>query len=400
MAATLDTIQKELEGQRVLLDEFKKTNEEKLQAKADGKTIVDLQAKLDKLNDAMAENAAKIDTLQQTLAEKNTATAIHSVSQEMKDFSNFIKKGIVNAVSVGTNGNGGYAVPEEIDREIERLAVGNSALAELVTIKSNVPAGYHKLVDLKGTAVTHSTEFQIINQTDTSTLVKVSPIWGKIEAKPYISQEALDDIFFNVEEWVNESVEEAIQDQLEVDLMSGAGSSGVTKGLLQYTMSTDVDGTREFGQFQYIASGASGAFPSTNPGDGIDKLIDLQTQLKAAYGKKACWLVSAATKGAVRKMKDSQGNYYWEPSIVLGAPEVLLGKALYVSDAMPSVGTANAYAVAYGDFKRALRLCFTGKVVVLRDPYTHAPNLQFVFSKRYGLMVNNSEAIKFLKLSA
>lgn len=397
--ATLESIQNELESQRSLIEQFNKANEEKLNAKANNQSIVDIQTKLDAIHAEMEENAAKLDALQQKQAENNTASAIADTKKEFKNFADFVKKGIVNEVKTSTDGAGGYAVPEEIDRQIEKLASNASAFTSLCTIK-NVGKGYSKLVDVKGIAVAHGTELEIIEQTATSALVKVSPVWGKIEAKPYISQEALEDMFFDPSQWVIEGVNEKTEDQLEPDCISGAGSSGATKGMLAYTMSTDADGVRAFGSFQYIASGVSGAFPSTNPGDGIDKLIDLQGELKAAHDRNASWLVAPATRTAMRKMKDSNGDYYWQPATVLGAPEIFLGKPLFVSASMPAVGTANAYAVAYGDFKRAFQLCFTGKTFLLRDIYTKAPNVQFVINKRYGLMVNNSEAIKFLKLSA
>lgn len=400
MTVTLDTVLNALEDQRQIFAEFKRTQEEKNTA-----NFVDVATKLTNINDAMVKQAEKIDRLELAYAEGKTQAAKTNVSAKMKALKDFMLSGdgkaYMNAVNVGTNSAGGYAVPEEIDAEVEKLAIESNVLMQLCDVK-NTSAGYHKIIDLKkGTEVVNSVELQIISNTDTGTIAKVSPVWGKLEAKPIISREAIEDMMFNPEEWVTESVLEVMEDTLETELLNGAGTSGATKGLLAYNMADTDDGTRAFQSFQFVKTGVAGGFLPTSVENGtnpVDTFFDVEGKLKSAYLNGACYLMNSATRTAVRKFKDAQARFIWEPKLTLGAPEVLNGYPLYVSHAMPGIAD-DSLAVAFGNFKRALRVCLIPGTLIIRDEYSKKPNIEYDISKRYGLMVKNSEAIKFIKLA-
>jgi HK97 family phage major capsid protein len=104
------------------------------------------------------------------------------------------------------------------------------------------------------------------------------------------------------------------------------------------------------------------------------------------------------TVGNVRKMKDGQGHYQWQPSSQLGQPATFLGYPIADDDNMPDVANA-AYPAAFGDFKRGYIIVDRVGVRVLRDPYTSKPNVLFYTTKRVGGGVQNFEAIKLLKIT-
>ena len=80
-----------------------------------------------------------------------------------------------------------------------------------------------------------------------------------------------------------------------------------------------------------------------------DELIDLFYSLKAPYRRNAVWVLNDSTIKAIRKLKDNQGQYLWQPSPTAGAPDLLLGKPVRTSAYMPAIA-ADAKTVAFGDF--------------------------------------------------
>jgi HK97 family phage major capsid protein len=100
----------------------------------------------------------------------------------------------------------------------------------------------------------------------------------------------------------------------------------------------------------------------------------------------------------LRKLKDGQGNYIWQPSLVAGQPATLAGYALTEVNDMPDVAT-NALSIAFGDFKRAYKILDRIGVRVLRDPFTNKPYVSFYTTKRVGGGLENPECMKFMKIA-
>jgi HK97 family phage major capsid protein len=197
-------------------------------------------------------------------------------------------------------------------------------------------------------------------------------------------------------------VAEEMMEDLETEFVSGDGQLNATKGFLSYLTADTADGVRPFGTLQFIKTGVDGNLAALDADTGVspaDKLIDLQTALKEKHHAGAIWLMNRSVKGTVRKIKDNDGNYVWQPRLTLSEPETLLGYQLRTSHAMPAAAT-NSLSIAFGDFKRGITIVIRPGMYVVRDNVTKAPNIRFVFSKRYGLMLRNSEAIKLLKFAA
>jgi HK97 family phage major capsid protein len=110
-------------------------------------------------------------------------------------------------------------------------------------------------------------------------------------------------------------------------------------------------------------------------------------------------MMNDATQEVVRKFKDTEGNYIWRPGLAEGQPPLLLGKPVATDDNFPDVG-ANAFPIAFGDYKRGYLIVDRFGIRVLRDPYTKKPYTLFYTTKRVGGGVQNYEAIKLLKVAA
>ena len=136
-------------------------------------------------------------------------------------------------------------------------------------------------------------------------------------------------------------------------------------------------------------------FPSTSP---VDPLIDLTYALKAGYRQNGVFVMNRKTQSAIRKLKDTQGDYLWQPPAVAGGRASLLSFAVVEAEDMPDIA-ANSYSVAFGDFLRGYLVVDRQGVRVLRDPYSAKPYVLFYTTKRVGGGVQNFDAIKLLKFA-
>lgn len=106
--------------------------------------------------------------------------------------------------------------------------------------------------------------------------------------------------------------------------------------------------------------------------------------------------MNSTTLGAVRKLKDSTGNYLWSPSLIAGQPSQILGYGVEENADIPDIATGNI-SVAFGNWKRGYLIVDRMGTRVLRDPYTNKPYVHFYTTKRVGGMLQDSLAIKLLK---
>jgi len=192
--------------------------------------------------------------------------------------------------------------------------------------------------------------------------------------------------------WLASEVGITFAEQEGAAFISGNGVRR-PRGLLTYP--TVANASYDWGSIGYVVTGAAAAFATSNPADAM---IDLYYALKAGYRNGATWLTSDAVMATIRKFKDGQGNYLWAPPTGVDMPATILGKPVATDDNMPALG-ANAFPVAFGDFRRAYLILDRVGIRVLRDPYTSKPNVKFYTTKRVGGGLANFEAVKLLKCS-
>jgi HK97 family phage major capsid protein len=145
-------------------------------------------------------------------------------------------------------------------------------------------------------------------------------------------------------------------------------------------------------RYEYIATGSS---PITTA-PTMDDLIDLQVALRRPYQPNAKWTMNSTTMGQLRKLKDSNNQYLWQPSTQQGTPDLLLGKPVFIWEDMANYG-ANALPVAYGDFRRAYTFAKIGGMSMIRDEVTVPGFTNFLLAQRAGGIPRNNDAVKFLQ---
>lgn len=299
------------------------------------------------------------------------------------------------AVSTGTGSAGGFAVPEMLSNTIMRELVEISPLRQLVDVTQVGTPDYKRLVDVGGATYGWVGEGDTRTETDTPGLVEVAPTFGMIYAYPKATEESLEDIFFNVEQWLIDSALEGFAAGEENAIVNGNGTKKPT-GFLNGTPTADKDGTRAFGVLQFKASGAAGGFAAADPGDA---LIKMQYDLKKGYRTNARYLMNKSTAGEVMLFKDGDGNYLWQPASVLGQPDRFKGYAVAETEEMPDVA-ADAFPVAFGDFKAGYLLADLVGLRLTKDDITTPGYVKWYIRRRIGGIVQKSEAIKLLKIAA
>lgn len=387
---------------KALFEQFKAANDERIkQIEAKGHADPLLENKVDNINAALTALETEITKLKATNAGGGISDEERAKSAYRESFNAFARRGDVQAsLSVGSDPDGGYSVPIEIDSNIlalERDAVVMRRLANVVTLGT---PNYTKLVNKHGATSGWVGETDARGETGTPSLAALTPFWGEIYANPGATQQMLDDSSFNVEAWL---ANELVMDFAAAENTKFINGTGILcpKGILAYTMATTADKTRAFGTIQYVKTGAAATFATTSATvSPADALVDMQTALKPVFANNATFLMASATLGTIRKFKNAvEGNYIYQPGIALGQSATLLGKPIEIDEEMPALG-ANNFPVAYGDFKRGYTICDRIGTRVLRDPFTNKPYVMFYTTKRVGGFVTDSNAFKVLKCEA
>lgn len=289
--------------------------------------------------------------------------------------------------------SGGYVVPLETERAIERRLMTVSPMREIATVRTVAGGVFRKPVSTAGVASGWVAETAARPETDPATLALLEFPAADLYANPAATQALLDDAMLDLDEWLAAEVEDAFAAQETQAFVNGDGTNK-PKGFLSYT--TVADASQVWGQVGYVASGAAGGFASTSP---ADKLIDLVYAPKAQYRPNGRFVMNRKTVSAIRKFKDGDGNYIWQPAQRLGETASLLGYPVSEIETMPDVA-ANSLSIAFGDFRRGYLIVDRAGVRVLRDPYSAKPYVLFYTTKRVGGGVQNFDAIKVMKFAA
>ncbi len=312
-------------------------------------------------------------------------------------FGGFVRSGAtveMKAFTGVTGDAGGYAVPKEIDGQIDAVLKAASPIRSIANVVKVGSAGYRKLMTTGGTPSGWAAETAARPETATPVFTELSPPMGELYANPAASQAMLDDAAFDVEEWLAGEIAAEFAKAEGAAFVAGSGTNR-PKGFLSAPVAATADAGRAFGTLQYLASGAAGDF-GANP---QERLIDLVQSLRAPYRQGASFVMNAATLARIRKFKTTDGAFVWQASLSAGQPATLLGYPVVEAEDMPDIA-ANALSIAFGNFRMGYLIAERSETQILRDPYSNKPFVHFYATKRIGGCVSNSEAIKVMKFAA
>ena len=411
-------------------DEFKKTNDERLDAEAKGNEAraKELGEKLDRIEADIASDEKKKRELERLDAitmerieileaanDRPKGTIQEKLKSEHKDaFMSWFRSGgkcreseskmrdvelrakDVKDVTIGVAIAGGFALPEEIAQSVDKLLLKQSDILNEVRSAQVGTSDYKELLTIHGGNSSWVGETATRSATGTPELREITPTWGELYAYPQISEWSAQDLFFNVEGWLVEDIADGMGKALDLSIWSGNGTNKPT-GLIN-SVPTAVSDTaspdRADAVFQFIPTDS--ASPQAF---GVDDVIDLVYGLNRAYRNGAKFGCNSVTQGALRKLKSSNGDYYWQPALQAGQPASLLGYDVFTYEDMADPTTADGFYLGFGDWRRAYTLVHRNNLAITSEGITKPGYIRFYVRRRYAGIVANNDALKFLKLA-
>ncbi len=381
---------------------FKETNDQRL-GEIERRMSADVVTteKLDRINRALDDYKSTVDQLVLKASRPQRGGSFPrtgAASEHKGAFDSYMRHGETQnlrrleekALSVGSDADGGYLVPEEVEAGVMRALRETSPIRAISGVRQVSANTYKKPFAITGAATGWVAETGTRAQTSTPTLAELAFPTMELYAMPAATQTLLDDSAVNIDEWVAEEVRIAFAEQENTAFVTGDGSNK-PKGFLSYT--TIDEASWAWDKIGYLTTGVSGGFAASDP---ADKLIDLVYTLKSAYRTNAHWVMSRSTQGEIRKIKDGEGNYIWRPSDQAGQGATLMAFPIAETEDMPEIA-ADSFSIAFGDFGRGYLVVDRLGIRILRDPFSAKPYILFYTTKRVGGGVQDFNAIKLLK---
>lgn len=284
-----------------------------------------------------------------------------------------------NVLSEGTDADGGYLVPEEFERQIVTTLDEANVVRSLAKV---ITTGSERKIPV---AATHSVAQWTA---ENAAYTESNPTFGQKQIDAFkltdlirVSQELLQDSAFNLESYIADEFARAFGIAEEQAFCVGTGTNQPT-GIF-----TENGGTVG------VTAAAAAAITA-------DELISLVYALKSPYRRNAKFLMNDATVSAIRKLKDLNGAYMWQPSVQAGEPDRLLGYEIYTSPYVPTL-EAGALAVAFGDFQNYWIADRAGRTVQrLNELYATNGQVGYVATERVDGKVILAEGIQLLQMKA
>ena len=318
------------------------------------------------------------ETPERAAAPEKTGRASNAYKE---DFGRHLrgKAPLHNVLSESVDEDGGYLVPEEFENQIitglDEVNVIRS-IAKVITTHSE-----RKIPISVGHSVATWTA-------ENAAFTESNPTFGQKQIDAFkltdlirVSVELLQDSEFDLESYIAAEFARAFGIAEEQAFCVGTGT-GQPTGIF-----TENGGTVG------VTAAATNAIT-------VDELISLVYALKSPYRRNAKFLMNDATISLIRKLKDNNGAYLWQPSVQAGEPDRLLGYEIYTSPYVPTVA-ADAFTVAFGDFKNYWIADRAGRTVQrLNELYATNGQIGYVATERVDGKVILAEGIQLLKMKA
>lgn len=237
---------------------------------------------------------------------------------------------VMNSLSVGTDSEGGFLVPDEFERTLVQTLEEENVFRQLAKIVKT-SSGDRKIpvVTTKGSAawLDEGEEFEESDSAFGQTSIGAYKLGTMLK----VSDELLNDSVFNLENYISTEFARRIGAKEEEAFLVGNGEGKPT------------------GIFNDTGGAELGVTAASTTAITADEIIDLVFSLKAPYRKNAVFIMNDATVKAIRKLKDGQGQYLWQPSLTAGTPDTLLNCPIYTSAYAPTIASG-VKSIAFGDF--------------------------------------------------
>ncbi len=382
-------------------EHFKASNDDRL-AELEQRNSADvlLEEKVDRIGASLDAQKSALDRV--ALSANRPAFGVESktevVSEHKAAWNSYMRKGDTGglssyeakALSGTSDPEGGFMVPQETEDHIDRVLSDISPIRSIASVRKIGSGSFKKAMSLGGAATGWVGENASRPETQSPTLSVIEFPAMELYAMPAATQSLLDDSQVDLDAWIADEVQTVFAEQEGAAFVNGDGVAR-PRGFLSYDKVDD--SSYAWGSLGYVATGTDGAFAASNPSD---VLVDLIHTPKQGYRSNGKWVMNRATQGVIRKFKDGDGTYIWQPGLTAGQPATLMGYGISESEDMPAIAS-DSFSIAFGDFTRGYLIVDRSGTLVLRDPYSAKPFVLFYTTKRVGGGVQNFEAIKLLK---
>jgi len=388
-------------------EEFRAANEARL-AELERRGAADplLEEKLSGISEALDAQQKRLDSLTLRMSrpglETAETTAGDAAAEERKSaFETYMRRGDASrlhkleakALSAGSGQDGGYLAHDELEREVGRLLAQASPVRSVAGGRRISAGVYRKPFATTRAASGWVGETAQRPETAPPQLAELTFPAMELYAMPAATQTLLDDAAVDVGQWLAEEIITSFSEQETEAFVNG---DGITRPQGFLTVPTVDESAWSWGSLGFVKTAVDGALPASG---ASDVLIDLVHALKSGYRQNAVWMMNRRVQAEIRKLKDADGNYLWQPAAAAGARPTLMGFPVIEVENMPDMA-AGSLSVAFGDFRRGYLVVDRAGVRVLRDPYSAKPYVLFYTTKRVGGGVQDFDAIKLLKFSA
>lgn len=351
-----------------------------------GKEIARLE-KLEALDVEMSRATSKPLTSAPVAAPTEDEAPVSKTGRGTKDYTkNFwrvmrsksVPHEVMNALQVGTETEGGYLVPDEYERTLVQALEEQNIFRQLAHV-IHTSSGDRKIpvVASKGTAQWIDEEAQYPESDDSFGQVSIGAY--KLATMIKISEELLNDSVFDMPSYIATEFARRIGAAEEEAFFTGNGT-GRPLGILAETGGAQV--------------GVTGA-----KADAVtfDEVMDLFYSLRSPYRRNAVFIMNDATVKALRKLKNGNGDYIWQPSVTAATPDTILNRPVYTSGFMPTLATGNK-TILFGDLGYYWVADREGRSFKrLNERYAPTGQVGFLASQRVDGKLILPEAVKVLQ---
>ncbi len=360
------------------------------------------QADVKQVLQQQEERLTMLNAKTMTYGRPALSTAVEMDVPHKKAFNAYLRsgdddglRGVVlegKALSTTIAADGGYLVDPQTADLIRSMLLSTASLRAVSNVVTVDASNYDVLIDRSEVGSGWATETAASTETATPIIERISIRLHELAAMPKASQRILDDSAFDVEGWLAGKIATRF---IRAEASAFINGDGIDKPKGIMLPAKVANTAWVWGSLGYVPSGAAADFPTTN---AVDCIVNLVYALGADYRANATFIMNSKTAGAVRKMKDADGRFLWSDGLAAAAPALLMGYAVVICEDMPDIA-ANAYAIAFGDFRAGYTIAERPDLRILRDPFSAKPNVLFYANKRVGGDVTDYAAIKLLKFA-
>jgi len=382
------------------------TEEYKKELKADS------EAKSAEHKEAIVKMDARFDGIQESMDKIEKSTKVQTISKEMqrdesnlkqcaefaKSLRDIAKKSIdhfhtneMKSVieqknyNSGDDANGGVFVMPFLDAELGKLLREFSMPRELASVVNISTDKWEQIVMNKvNGALWEKDMANFSDQTKSNTFNKLNLLVENLHAIAIFSDDLINDSAFDIVSAILTDIAEDMAIAEGLSYWTGNGS-GELNGIL-----TSPDAADSFNGIERITTAGSTAIL-------LDDIYDLVGSLIPRYQPNAQFKANRAVITGLRKLKDTQDQYLWQPSNQAGVPDQLAGYPISQAQELSATITTGVEAMVFGDFRQGTKIIDRMGMTVLRDNLTQYPNIAYKVKKRVGGGVVKGQALKILK---